>query len=265
MIQGQEKICNLIDNSTLDSFPRSLMLVGPSGGGKHLICDYISKKFKLTMIDITDNLDLETIQTIYERVEPYLYIIQANNITVKEENTILKFLEEPLKNSFIVLLAETDMGILPTILNRCQIWHLQNYKKDFLKTFLKTEDEFVLEIAQTPGQVKLLSDDSFVEMVALADKIISKIASASVANTLTLSNKIAFKDERGKFPIKIFVDILLTRITSCWKESDDLRYVSAYTLTSELKKNLQIKNYDAKSLFEKYLIDLRFLMRGVTV
>ena len=99
MIIGQEKICNLIDNLSLDSFPRSLMLVGARGGGKHLICDYISNKFRLTSIDLTDSLELETIEEIYNRVEPYLYIIRINEITVKEENVILKFLEEPLKTS----------------------------------------------------------------------------------------------------------------------------------------------------------------------
>ena len=177
MVQGQEKICNLIDKSTLDTFPRTLMLVGPQGGGKHLICKYIAEKFNLQMMDITDSLDLETIDNIYQRVEPYLYIILANSISVKEENTILKFLEEPLKNSYIILLAETDMGILQTILNRCQIWHLQNYKREFLAQFL-TEDadnaEYILELAQTPGQVQQLTSTNFVEMIELVDKILNK-------------------------------------------------------------------------------------------
>ena len=102
MILGQEKICNQIDKLTLDSFPRSLMLVGPKGAGKHLIVDYVSKKFNLQVIDITTTLDQESIEDLYNRVEPYLYIIRANELTVKEENTILKFLEEPLKNSYIV-------------------------------------------------------------------------------------------------------------------------------------------------------------------
>ena len=47
MILGQEKICAKIDALTLDSFPRSLMLVGAKGSGKHLITEYVSKKFNL--------------------------------------------------------------------------------------------------------------------------------------------------------------------------------------------------------------------------
>ena len=119
MIIGQEIICNKIDNSTLDTFPRTLMLVGAKGAGKHLICSYIADKFKLMQLDITDEISLDLIDEISQRVEPYLYLIRVNDISIKEQNIILKFLEEPLANSFIVLLAEATGDILDTVMNRC--------------------------------------------------------------------------------------------------------------------------------------------------
>ena len=82
MITGQEKICNLIEKSTLDTFPRSLILVGPSGAGKHLICNEISLKFGLHIFDITNLLDLSTIDEIYQKVEPFIYIIKLSLIIV---------------------------------------------------------------------------------------------------------------------------------------------------------------------------------------
>lgn len=263
MIVGQEKICNLIDKATLDTFPRSLMLVGPRGGGKHLICEYISSKLDLQSLDITETLTQDSIEEIYERVQPYLYLIRINEISIKEENTILKFLEEPLKNSYIILTAETDIGILPTILNRCQIWYLQNYKKEFLKSFITSNDDtYILEIATTPGQVKELQQCSFSEMISLADKMIDKISIATIPNTLTLSNRLAFKNEKDKFNTNLFIEVLRARISSRWKLSPDTKYVSAYMLTSKLQKDLYIKNIDHKALFENYLLDLRTLMKG---
>ena len=262
MVVGQEKLCSLIANSTLDDFPRSLMLVGPKGGGKHLICRYISERFQLTVVDLTDQLDQETLDELYNRVEPYLYIIRVNEISVKDENTILKFLEEPLKNSFIVLIAETDTSVLQTILNRCQIWHLQNYRRDFLATFLNGASEYILEIAQTPGQVMELREVDFTSMVDLADKIISKISVASIVNTLTLSGKLGFKGESDKPDVKLFVGVLLARFADCCKQYPDSKFVGGYYLTNQLQRNLQIKNLDYKALFERYLIDLRNIMRG---
>lgn len=264
MIRGQEKICNQIDALTLDAFPRSLMLVGPRGSGKHLIVDYIATRFNLSVLDITTTLDQESIEEIYNRVEPYIYIIKANQLSIKEENAILKFIEEPLKNSYVVLLAETDIGLLQTIVNRCQIWYLQNYTKDLLRTFVQNGNEYVLTIARTPGHVLELCNVPFTEMIQLADKIIDKIHIASVANTLTLSNKIKFKNETG-FDLHLFVDIILQRIVEKSISTADPRYTTAYLLTSELKRKIEIKNLDYKALFEKYLIDLRTIMKGATV
>lgn len=265
MIKGQEKICNQVDSLTLDQLPRSLMLVGARGSGKHLIVDYIATRFNLTVLDITTSLNQEYIEELYNRVEPYIYIIKANELSVKEENAILKFIEEPLKNSYIVLLAETDIGLLNTIVNRCQIWYLQNYSKEVLSTFVTNNNDYVLNIATTPGQVIELCAVSFNDMIALADKIIDKIHVASVANTLTLSNKINFKDEKDKFDLHLFVDILLQRIVERAKSTSDTRFTKAYLITSELKKKISIKNLDCKALFEKYLIELRTLMRGAKI
>ena len=119
MIRGQEILCNRIDSYiNLDKFPRTLMLIGASGSGKHLLCEYIANKFSLQQIDITEIISLETIEEISQRVEPYLYIIEINKLSIKEQNIILKFLEEPLANSIIVLLAEIVGDILDTVKNR---------------------------------------------------------------------------------------------------------------------------------------------------
>lgn len=262
MVTGQEQICSLINSLTIDTFPRTLMLVGPRGGGKHLLCDMIADKFQLMKLDITETLDQETIDQIYERVEPYLYIIRVNEISVKEENTILKFLEEPLKNAFIVLIANTEMGILQTILNRCQIWYLQNYKRAYLETFVGDKSMSVLDVAETPGQVIELCNADFESMIALADKILDKIHVASAPNTLTLSSKVGFKNEENLFPVTLFVDVLLSRVVLKWKTVNDSRYVTAYELTRKLKETVAIKNMDTRALFERYLIQLRTTMRG---
>lgn len=265
MILGQEKICRQIDDLTIDSLPRSLMLVGPRGAGKHLIVDYISDKFSLKVLDITTTLDQEYIEELYNRVEPYLYLIRANELSVKDENTILKFIEEPLKNSYIILLAETDIGLLQTILNRCQIWYLQNYSRDTLKEFLKDGNEYILNVASTPGQIEEFRNMPFEDMVALADKIVEKINIASIANTLSISSKINFKDDKSKFDLSLFVTILLHTLLQKSKIISDRRYTSAYLLTAELSKKIRIKNLDYKSLFEKYLIELRSIMKGTLV
>lgn len=259
MIIGQKIICNKIDNSTLDTFPRTLMLIGAQGAGKHLICSYIADKFNLMQLDITDEISLELIDEISQRVEPYLYLIRVNEISVKEQNIILKFLEEPLANSFIVLLAEATGDILDTVMNRCQKWYLQNYDREFLKTF--TDNEDVLKICTTPGQIKALIDSDFTEMITLANKIVQKIGAANLPNVMTIPSKLGFKNERGKIDPKLFIQILVSSFRDEWLKNNNKNLIDAYKLTEKLSADSRIKNIDLKYLFDKYLIEVREIMR----
>ena len=120
-IIGQDKLLANIDRLSIENFPRTLLLVGEVGSGKHLLCSYIQNKLSFPLIDITTSLSLETIEQAMLRVEPVIYLIDTQNISIKEENVILKFLEEPLKNTYIVLLCTSTNLLLPTVVNRCQI------------------------------------------------------------------------------------------------------------------------------------------------
>lgn len=262
MIIGQEKLCNKITSLTLDTFPRSILLIGLEGSGKHLMCDFIANHLNIPMVDITDKLELSTINELYQKVEPHLYIIDVNKIGVKEENLILKFLEEPLKNSYIVLIAMTENGILPTVVNRCQMWRMSPYSKEVLSTFMENVDPLVISIAETPGQVLKLKGGNFNEMVTLADKIINRIGIASAYNTLTLSDKLAFKGESNKIDVRLFTGMLMSRIVEFSKQCDGENLMSAYVLTKTLRDNYNVNNVDMKALFEKYLMELRIIMRG---
>jgi DNA polymerase-3 subunit delta' len=264
-VYGQEKICTLIAKSTLDTFPKTLMLVGPKGSGKHLLCSYITKHLNIDSIDITDNISLEIINEINDRVQPYLYLIKVNELSVKEENTILKLLEEPLKNAYLVLLTETDNGILPTILNRCQIWRLQNYSKDQLATFLSnSKNTSILELVDTPGQlIDLQSTSSIESMSELIDKIINKIHVANLPNILTITDKVAFKNEKDKFDYRIFFKALKQAIANTYKTYNSNNLLDAFILTNDLIKHSNVTNIDVRLLFENYLINLRDLMRRI--
>ena len=104
MIVGQNRIRNLIETSNLDNFPNSLIISGEKGSGKHTICDLISSKLNLQVIDISEKLTQEMIDEIYTRVEPYIYVITSDKLNVKNQNSILKsklsFLQSPNLTKF---------------------------------------------------------------------------------------------------------------------------------------------------------------------
>lgn len=246
-----------VNTLTLDTLPRTLMLLGAYGCGKHTLVKKIGDKLGLEVEDISDDLSLELIDSITERVSPKIYIIEGKKLTVRTENVILKFLEEPLKNAYIVLLVENKQSVIQTVLNRCQIWEFEQYTEDYLKQFVSVpcDLEKLMLIADTPGKVIEYQHYPIKDMFALAAKIFLNISKASFANTLTLSKHIAFKNEQDKFSFSLFTDVLLVVCREMYTDKlvDDV----SYTLTNSLCNDKFIANVDKKQLFEHYLIELK--------
>ena len=264
MIRGQEKLCQKIDTHTMDTFPRTILLLGEYGSGKHTIVNYIANKFSIEVEDISDIITLETIDNISQRTFPKIYVIESNKLTIKNENVILKFLEEPLKNAFIIVLSESKYSIIPTILNRCQVWELSTYEQDFLSAFVKdinVKNEVLMRVANTPGKVIEYQNYPLEDMTQLAVKIFNNIGKANIANALTLSRFVAFKNEKDKFDFNLFLDILLMISVDRCRQNCEL-CTQTYLLTVRLNNNKYLFNIDKKALFENYLIELKLLMSG---
>ena len=257
-IVGQDKILKFIDANSLTTIPRTLLLEGARGSGKHSICKYISERYGIEIEDISDKLNYEYIENINLRSTPCVYMIDSSKLSVKNENAILKFLEEPLKNAIIIVLCENKYNLLDTIRNRCYCLSLEKYTREVLAQFLPPWEDanLILDISETPGDIKDFQNISVQELFALCHKIFTKIQSASVANTLTLANNLAFKDEKDKYDVMIFMRALVRcaydRVITQFPNSID-----DYKLTVEYFNRFFIKNIDRKYLFESYLLALK--------
>lgn len=62
-----------------------------------------------------------------------VYIIEeAEKMTISAANSLLTFLEEPGRDTYLFLLTTVKENILPTIRSRCQIIHFQPLKRELL-------------------------------------------------------------------------------------------------------------------------------------
>ena len=255
---GQHKLIDFIDKHTLTTFPRTIMLEGLSGSGKHMICQYIADKFGIEQEDISDDLTYEKIEEINLRVRPYLYIIDSTKLTIKNENTILKFLEEPLKNAYIAVLCENKYDLIETIRNRCHVLSLATYSKLQLENFITNKEDMyvILTICNTPGDVLKIQSHPIKDMLDLCIKIFEKIDKASFANTLTLSNNISFKNEKDKFDFTLFMRALLY-IAKIRVNNNASNSIPEYYLTNDYYNRSLVRNIDKRMLFENYLLALK--------
>ena len=94
-----------------------------------------TKKGPIKIEDIR-NLETAFSKTGTEKASKKVYIINlVENLSLDATNALLKFLEEPLKDTYAFLTCENDKKILPTILSRVQT----------IKFSLLPQDDLVLQ------------------------------------------------------------------------------------------------------------------------
>lgn len=259
-VVGQKRIVTQLSNYNLDNFPKTILFVGEKGCGKHYIASKIANVLKLPLLDITTNLSNNLIEDIYRSSLPQMYLIDLNNMQEKEQNVILKFIEEPPLSSFIIIICENTNFVLDTIINRCILFNFENYSVEELRCFDSTKQfsDELLQLLNTPGNVlsATTNTSSLNSMIELCNKIINRISSASLANTLTIKNKINFKDEYDKFDLNIFLKILANLMYNQFLTTNHINIYEMYkTLENQRKIALNAK-INKEIWFENLLIKL---------
>ena len=205
---GQKALKSKIDTYTLKTFPHSILLIGDRGSEKEEICDYISDKFDLPKYDITELISDDYINEIYSMPNFGLYIIDGTKITEREQNIILKFYEEPNEYMYIILMCESKYNILETIQTRSYEFTMDLYTREQLEPLCSKDIELELKLANTPGAINELNFVDLNSLKKLCENILTKLEVASYQNTLTIANKVNFKDEYDKYPLWAFSRML---------------------------------------------------------
>ncbi|WP_042220805.1 DNA polymerase III subunit delta' [Oceanobacillus manasiensis] len=93
--------------------------------GNHPDVHWIEPEGQSIKIEQIRNLQKEFSYSGMESTRKVYVIKGAETLTVNAANRILKFLEEPSKQTTAIMLTENSQAILPTIRSRCQIIDLQ--------------------------------------------------------------------------------------------------------------------------------------------
>lgn len=253
---GQDHLIKYLNSCTIDSFPKASLLLGPFGCGKHTYLDMISNKLNLNKLDVTDVIDFEYILNMYNVSIPNIYFIDIDKFTEKKQNIILKLLEEPPSKAYIVLLATDKSLLLPTIINRCNIFEFKPYTKEVLCTFIKDNinTDLICNVLDTPGKVLTANSENITDLYNLCVKICMKLPEASFNNALTISDKMNYSDQYNKFDIEAFFMMMKKVLLEKYIETSSLKLLDYYSMTIEYTKRLhQDKRLDKQKLIENYI------------
>lgn len=237
---GQEKLVKALEGYTLETAPKTILFLGQSGCGKSWIANAFAKQLDLEVVVVQPDSTAEKLIEYYQCPINKMYLIDLKDIVEKDQNKFLKFIEEPSKTMNIILMAESTVGILPTILNRCVKYVFEPYTPEQLKQFdwaVNCSEEIAYEICKTPGQLLELSADNLDQALGLCRAIVSSVDKANYANTLSIITKINLKDDAKKIDFKLFFDLMTYAAFDDYKKNNnELSFkIYLYTIRQQAK------------------------------
>ena len=97
-----------------------------------------------------------------------LFIDGAENLTISSQNALLKTLEEPPQNTYIIIQSNRFKCLNQTIYSRCQLIHFNNLSQDELYDWAEDilqnkNDKSVIPSYMTPKKISQLIEDGLFE------------------------------------------------------------------------------------------------------
>lgn len=156
-------------------------------------------------------------------------VYQAQTMTVAAANALLKTLEEPNDNSFIILVSKDEQLMLPTILSRCQVVKLRANVEQ-TGGFLASHSEQFTNLTHLPEMTNQEVNESYQK---LEQHFVAFLADTKQANALL--NSLTGNEHAWRMLEKLIVN--LARNKQSW-------YSNA-NVSSTIKKELCAKLYRA--------------------
>jgi DNA polymerase-3 subunit delta' len=190
--------------------------------------------------NILAGLKLTTVEAAYK-----IQIIWMAEALSKVGNILLKLLEEPPKNTLLILIAENQEEILPTILSRCQLLKINKIDDDSMVTALlklgipqnKANHIAYLADGNYLDALKLTDATSSIETIRLTELLKYSIRMDEGTNAGLLFKWVDEMSKIGRENLKAFFEYLL----HIFRETVQLKFVpnGIIKLTDDEKKTAQ--------------------------
>ena len=245
---GQEKLLNILNSYTLDTLPKTLLLIGDEGCGKRTFATYLANRLKLELVNIPKTCSDTDIMEYQECPVRKIYLIDLRGVLEKEQNKFLKFIEEPSDFCNIILVANSEFGILDTVLSRSTKFHFAQYTFEQMKeaaSFLFPNfDEADYAICKTPGKLIELDTDHVTKVTEICKKIVSKkLGYGELLSVFTLINCYENYDQ---FSFDMFFNTMSFIALDSYKKENNSQAFKIYMITQKFLSNLQLAPKSSK-------------------
>lgn len=265
---GQTELRNKIDDLiSRNKFPVFSIIAGPKDSGKRTLCNYISKKIQADLFffdnkieDIHNFIDIANNQT-----RKVIYVLQdIDSASTNVKNALLKIVEEPVKNSIVILLCTNKDQLLPTIRSRGVLFELVPYSQaELLEWVEKSKTEVVdlnncLKVCSYIGELKNAAAVKVNELLEYATKIINNINNSTLSNSLKISHKLKLIEADDGYDINLFLNCVQYQVVELSKTTKDIvvfnNYIDFMNLIQDTKNSLNLKAANKKYIIDEFII-----------
>lgn len=258
-ILGQDKVLDTLTSYNVLTAPRTLLLLGEDGLTRAALVERYISNLHLDSVELSDGVSTEDILDYLRCPVRKVYRICLNNFTEKAQNQFLKFIEEPSESVYLILEADSEMSILPTILNRCFKLQMNSYSKEELKEYFgwlcSTDDERVFEVCKTPEQLQMLPVRAFSDLYGKCEKLVDTISSVSYDRLLKFTLWVNCKENTELCDLDIFFRIMCETSKKALLNGNANAF-EIYRLTNEYSKRLALRSINKSNLLVSYLTEL---------
>lgn len=232
---------SIIDDSTSTFIDQDSLIFKRVFDENYVDLRVFDTKTRSIKIDEIRNLEFDFSKTGSEKSSKKVYIINlVENLSLDATNALLKFLEEPLKDTYAILTTENEKSLLPTIISRVQTVHFsllpqQDLIDNAISLGVKEEDAQILSFFfNNPELIKENENNTKLKkIIVLGIKLLDLSDTYPLLLTYLLNT--VFKSLKDKTEYREFYDLLII----FFKEALKIKF----------KEESYLQNYD-KILFK---------------
>ena len=183
----------------------------------------ISDKYHKISIPKANDIRISSIRQIRREIymtgrtgKKKLFIIsECDQMNPQSANSLLKILEEPPKDSILILTTSRINSLLPTIIGRCQKIKFNNLSKEQILSYIKSKGEMIKDseaefFAQlSDGSITKCNDILGKNFLDLREKVLELLGALLTNQHLKLGNNIDFiTGKKDKERVKQFLILL---------------------------------------------------------
>jgi DNA polymerase III gamma/tau subunit len=185
--------------------------------------------------------------------EHKIFIINdADTLVTEAQNAMLKLLEEPPKNTFIILISSQKNTFLPTVLSRCHVIQFGPLSNENVEEILARNnislDEADLLSRFSGGSVKTAED-----MKKIMKKI-EKLDTSSPIYPFKISSTLPKDSFSARKEARLILNILLTKTHQKWITTNDAHQKNE--LKNLIQQTLKLKGFLKQNVMPTPILEL---------